>query len=647
MLDARDAEELFERASAPLFSADWADYLGPEIDPEIPGLRAPDRFADAVFRLIGKLRDAQIDPDAFLTLAQRGAAAFYANPPNLTAPALLYATKDEHRPALVASTSELDRQRRRELDLAKVIAKLYRSYLDEQVARGCLTATDALAEATRLLDEHPAIAKRTRERFRIALVDDAHDLHPGEFRFLQALFGKALFGVTAAGDPDAATQTFAGARPERVWNAAATTIRLATSHRVPAQIAGVARALLDGTEGTAAPSGTGVRIHRATTLPNEAAFVAEQIAGLIAAGTPPERIALTHRSLRGLRAFEDALLARDIPIVLAGDGALFERRDALDALALLWSVADPFRHAWLLRALQLPLTGLSDATLATLCGEPTSPQAPLFDLPLPDITDGTRRWDRRRDVRLGMNVLRGDRDDDLPGDARERLRAFRARREEWQAYAARADVPSAAEAIVRDSGISAARSGETSAQHLLRVRIVDALLAVIARYAQRTFTGDLAGALEYCERIASASLGPVFTAEDDARDVVVAAIEHIKHRRFSHVFVVDVRAGSFPPYYVPDAFLFSPTHGMIPKDNVGDAQTARTAKFTWYQFQAKLRETYGREDRRALAVAMQRADESVTISASGKATRAVAAPEFVSELLAMRPALPVLGAPAC
>ncbi|MGD0471596.1 MAG: UvrD-helicase domain-containing protein [Candidatus Velthaea sp.] len=636
-IDPYDAEEIFERAIAPLFSADWNEFLGPDIDPEIPGLRAPDRFAAAVLRLIRKLRAAQIGPDAFYAAALRGATAFYANPPNLSAPALLFATKDEHRGALAVGASELERQRRRELDLAKIITKVYRSYLDELVLHGCLTPADAVAEATRLLDEHPALARTYRRNFRIALVDDAQDLPTGEFRLLTAIFGTALAGVTVAGDPQAATETFAGARPERVFGAAAVTLALQANYRVPAQIAAVVDVLLDPQHAPAVPSGDAVQLHRAATPLDEAAFVADSIAGQIAAGTPPGRLAVVHRSLRSLAAYEDALVARDIPIALQGDAALFVRHDALDALALLWSTVDPFAHAWILRVLQLPLLALNDASLAILCGEPASAQALLFDLP-PDETDGSRRWDRRRDLRLGTNVVRGDRDADLAPEVRDRLIAFRTRRASWQRLAQTAGVAQAAAAIVNDGGMHERRPNETGARARRRSAVVGALLATIARYAARNRDTGLAAALAYCERIARGESGPILS--DDAADaVVVGSIDAVKARRFERVYVVDVRAGSFPPYYVPDAFLFSPTYGMIPKDSVGDALTARTAKFTWYAHQAKLRENYSREDRRALAVALGRADVAVTVSASGRPTRGVAAPELLVELQALRPQL--------
>ena len=97
-------------------------------------------------------------------------------------------------------------------------------------------------------------------------------------------------------------------------------------------------------------------------------------------------------------------------------------------------------------------------------------------------------------------------------------------------------------------------------------------------------------------------------------------------RRFDHVFVVDASAGSFPPYYVPDAFLFSTTYGMIPKDSAGDTVAARTAKFTWYEHHAKPRAAYVREQRRLFANALGRADVSVTVTAQRPRRRAASPP---------------------
>ncbi|MDQ6932794.1 MAG: hypothetical protein M3160_06425 [Candidatus Eremiobacteraeota bacterium] len=69
MIDEVDAANLFARAAAPLFSMEWAEFLDAALDPEVPGLRAPQRFCLAAFHLIRKLRDADIAPAEFLRSA--------------------------------------------------------------------------------------------------------------------------------------------------------------------------------------------------------------------------------------------------------------------------------------------------------------------------------------------------------------------------------------------------------------------------------------------------------------------------------------------------------------------------------------------------------------------------------------------------
>jgi superfamily I DNA/RNA helicase len=631
-LEPDEIEEIFERAAAPLFSAEWAEYLGADIDPEISGLRTPDRFASAVLRLIVKLRDAGISPDTMLAHALRGASAFYGKPPNFADPGLLFATKDEYRSSLLVGPAELERQHRREIDLAKIVAKLYRSYIDELVRHGCLSAGDAVAEATRLLGEQPPLAAAYRERLAFAIVDDAHDLRSGEVRMLQALFGAKLRAVTFAGTLQSAIHNFAGARPEATFKLATTTIELPAGTLVPPAIAACAHAIATGSVAPQTVAAAEVRVHRAADRDAEVAFVTQSVAGLIAAGTPAARIAVVHRTARTLAAYEDALVDAGVPVALYGDIDLLARPEAGDALAALWVAVDPYRHAWLLRMLALPMLALGDITLGALCGEPANPQAVLFPLPVAE-PEGDRRWDRRRDVRLAMNVLRGERDHDLSPLARERIVAFRERRSAWAAHARDAGT-SAARAIVEDAGLYAARPNETTARAARRAFIVDAVLALIGRYAARHPGGPLEDALEMLARIAPAERGPLVHGRDGT-GVFAGSIDRSGPRRFDHVFAVDARAGSFPPYYVPDAFLFSPSHGMVPKDAAGDAPAGRTAKFTWYSHQTKLKEAYAREHRRLLALAMSRADAGVTVSASGRATRGIGAPEFAAELRAM------------
>ena len=90
-IDDVRASQHFERAGAALFALEWTEFAD-ELDPEITGLRAPERFSAAAFRLIRKLRASLISPEDFKALGLRGATTFYARPPNLASADLIMET---------------------------------------------------------------------------------------------------------------------------------------------------------------------------------------------------------------------------------------------------------------------------------------------------------------------------------------------------------------------------------------------------------------------------------------------------------------------------------------------------------------------------------------------------------------------------
>ncbi|MBV8601030.1 MAG: ATP-dependent helicase [Candidatus Eremiobacteraeota bacterium] len=628
-IDDVDAEAHFEQAAASLFSLEWVELVEPELgdapslDYEIAGLRAPERFAQAAYRLIRKLRGANISPERFLEIARRKATEWYANPPNLANPDLLFSTAEKYRDSLDVNPAELERQRRRELDLAKILAGTYERYVVDAEERGCLSETDAVAEATRVLQSLPDAAANARARYPLAFVDDAQDLTLGELAFLQAMYGEGLDGVTLAGDPDQATRTFAGARPERVF-ACGNALELACDDALVA----AAQEVLHR-KAVLANVGDRLRVYRAGTQEAEARFIAREIAAELRAGTRPESIAVLVRSLRLARPYIAALLETGISIRLFGDLDLLANPCVEDALSLLWAAQDPFRHDWLLRAMQTPTLRLSDATLVTLCGEPPQPQAALFAEV--EGEDENPSPAREREVRLAQNVMRGDRDADLEAEARERLERFRSNCARWKALFATVPLEDAARVVFVEGGLFADDAGSNAAQNAYRRDILERLLERIAIFARADRTRTLGDALAYLERIAT-SEWPQCDAGTDGAGVVVAAIEAIKGRSYDAVFVPGLRAGTFPPYWVPDAFVFTTGFGMIPKDNVGDARAARTAKFTWYMHNAKVREHHAAEHRRLLYCAMTRAEERLTLSAWGTPTKGTAAPELLAEI---------------
>ena len=636
IIDDVRAVLLFETAAEPLLGLEWSEFLESDVDPEVPGLRAPARFLDAAFRLFCKLRDARMTPEHFLESARRGAAQFYAKPPNLAHSELLYYTKDSHRSSLDADAAELQRQYRRELDLAKILAKLYRSYLDHPVRAGCLTPRDAVAEAANLLEAQAELARGMRERYPQIFVDDAQELTLGELQFLQAAYGEMLDGVTFAGDADSATGAFHGARPDRVFALAGDRVQMTDQLRSPYAV-DVACRHLSGTPGTPPVSidpSIGLTLFRATTRRAEAQFLAERTIELLAGGAAHDDIAILFRSVGNVRAYCDALLERNVCVQVIGDLNLFSEPEALDALAVLWLVHDPFRHEYLLRVLSGPSLALSDATVYLLCGEPADSQTLLFAQD-ESTQSQTRsgRWDPKRDLRLGWNVLRGDRDAELSAVALARLNALRAKRSTWLEAMCRLSLPDLVRLVWSEGLAPVAPAGSASAAY--QQQTLARLHERVVRFSNENPDASLGEFLEYAQSRMESRFEALESTEHPGA-VRVMSIDAARGREFEHVLLPNVRAGAFPRWYAPDAFLYSPSLGMIAKENVGDARAARTAKFTYYMFRTKAREAYNREERRAFVYALRRARKSVLVTASERATRGVTAPEFLAELQAAR-----------
>ncbi len=635
IIDEVRAAALFHAVGAELFSLEWTELLGAEIDPEITGLRAPEFFADAAFRLIRRLRAALVSPAEFRTLSLRGATEFYGNPPNLADASLLMDTPEKYRASLRVSPAELERQRGREIDLIKVLTRLYESYVGSLVARGCMTEVDAVYEATRFLGSEADAAARVRGRLRHAAIDDAQDLSTGQIALLKAIYGERLAGVTLAGDAAQETRAFAGARGKQLLRTAAEKIELCEQYRCPPAIVRVAEIATKASRVQPPPAGvSAVELYRADTLADEARYVAETIATLLARGVAPGRIAVITRNLRSAHPFAGALLARNVPLDVAGEASLYEFPATADALGALWAFVDPYRHDWLLRNLESPWLSLSDASIGVLCGEASDPQELLFDMPSEEVDETRRRWDRRRDLRLARNVLRGDVDAELPAEARERLAEFRAALLRWEQLERSLTLPALAQTILAETTL-AALAGDARG-NFARACVVR-LLREIDAFARRLPLATLGDFLESAEESAAADADLLTLDPVAANCVMLLDVEAAKGREYEHVFILDARAGAFPRYYTPDTFLFTPRFGMLPKENVGDeARASRTAKFTYALHSLDVREKYNEEERRAFACAALRARERLYVSASGRPTKARSTPEILEELLAAR-----------
>ncbi|NNM98295.1 MAG: ATP-dependent helicase [Candidatus Eremiobacteraeota bacterium] len=598
-IDEPSAYGVFERAAAELFAGTWPPQDS-SIETEVAELRSPERFLEHAWTLVQRLRRAEIAPGDVIERAAQGATAFYAHPPNLSSPTLLSYLNDAARSSLDVDAEELLRQHRREIDLAKILAELYARF--ESSISGDLLADRcaALSRATLWLQANVDASTRGEFSFDAILVDDAEHCDERMHDFLNALALGSRQPLTLACNEAGAHRPLQGARIERLAGGTALT-------EPPATVA------------AAVPP----TVERCTNRDTEAQRTASWIAERIAAGTAPEESTVLLRDLDDAVRFEEALHERGIATARAGQCNLFRRRDVLDAFALLCWIADPFAHDALLRILEGRRMALSDATIATLCGKAASAQDSLFG-----AGERAKDDDRPKALRLGDNILSGAVDPLLGDLARERvswLRTFHGRGREIIGTMPLLD----AIAALWDEGL--APWGEpTDARERSRRVALEALQARIAECDAGDGLSALRALCEHLRRVAKRERTEIPYSRREGF-VTIAEIDAVIGISFEAVAIPSLQAGAFPAYYVPPAFLFTPTYGLAARENAGGLKSTRAAKHAYVHYRYKLRERHIEQERRLFAYARSRARTALLLTASGRPTRGINTPEFLEE----------------
>ena len=86
-------------------------------------------------------------------------------------------------------------------------------YWSEKTRMRVVDYADLIERAAKLVEEHPEIAKRVADRYRVVLLDEYQDTNPAQREMLRGLFAGG-YSVTAVGDPDQTIYEWRGASLE-------------------------------------------------------------------------------------------------------------------------------------------------------------------------------------------------------------------------------------------------------------------------------------------------------------------------------------------------------------------------------------------------------------------------------------------------
>ena len=260
----------------------------------------------------------------------------------------------------------------------RTVAKVYTKYESILERNAALDFDDLLLRTVKLLQQHRDVCDQLRERFQYVMIDEYQDTNHAQFMIANALAAEHQ-NIMCTGDPDQSIYGWRGANIQNILEfeahyPAAQVVRLEQNYRSTKRILAAADALIVNNRGrrhkslwTDNATGEPVQIVTCADERQEASWVATEFQRLrdevrIAWG----QMAVFYRMNSLSRVMEETLRQAGIPYQIARGTAFYDRKEIKDAVAYLRVVANPADEVNLLRVINTPARGISNASVKAL-----------------------------------------------------------------------------------------------------------------------------------------------------------------------------------------------------------------------------------------------------------------------------------------
>ncbi|MEP6634608.1 MAG: DNA helicase II, partial [Luteimonas sp.] len=415
-----------------------------------------------------------------------------------------------------------------------VMLRSYALYQERCDRAGLVDFAEILLRAHELLRDTSALLAHYRQRFGQILVDEFQDTNSIQYAFVRVLAGDSG-QVFVVGDDDQAIYGWRGAKVENVQRflhdfPGAQTIRLEQNYRSSANILNAANAVIAHNPArlgkrlwTDSGDGEPVDLYAAYSEIDEAAFVVERIRQWVRDGGSHGESAILYRSNAQSRAFEEALLAEQIPYRVYGGVRFFERAEIKDTLAYLRLVANRADDAAFERAVNTPTRGIGERTL-----------------------DEVRKRARGDGVSLWEAAIRVSREHTLAARARNALAGFMALIDALAGEIPDLPLKDKIDHVLASSGLREHYDKESKGSIDSRVDNLDELVSVASRFVK----GDDEEAAALSELVAFLAYAALEAGEGQAQagedGVQLMTLHSAKGLEFPLVFLAGMEEGLFP-----------------------------------------------------------------------------------------------------
>ncbi|OGV69164.1 MAG: hypothetical protein A3K19_15425 [Lentisphaerae bacterium RIFOXYB12_FULL_65_16] len=291
----------------------------------------------------------------------------------------------------------------------ETVQAIYQLYEDTLRQMNAVDFDDLLILTVRLLEEVPHLRDIYHSRFRYVLIDEYQDTNTVQYDLLKLLTGPTR-NVHLTGDPDQSIYSWRGAdfrNINRFLNdfPDALLVRLEQNYRSTQTVLTAANELIrhnseriDKELFTDNGAGVPIRVVRAPSEREEAAWVAERVVTLRLQGIGLSDMAVFYRTNAQSRAFEEVLMRVGIPYQILGGIRFYERKEVKDLLAHLKLLVNPRDIISLERIVECRPTGVGQKTLADLIALANRRNEPVFTvLQRPDFVE---QYDGRVSAKL-------------------------------------------------------------------------------------------------------------------------------------------------------------------------------------------------------------------------------------------------------
>jgi DNA helicase-2/ATP-dependent DNA helicase PcrA len=416
-------------------------------------------------------------------------------------------------------------------DYDLVASEVFPRYQAALRAQRAVDFDDLIALPVELLQREAALREKYQARFSHLLVDEYQDTNRCQLELLKLLAGERK-NVCAVGDDDQAIYGWRGAEVKNILRferhfPGAREVRLEQNYRSTGRILACANGVIAKNPQrkakrlwTAAGEGEPVRVAAFPGEEEEARHVADAIVRGRNEGRPWSHFAVLYRLNAQSRPIEEALREAQVPHVVRGGPAFFDRAEVRDLLAWCKTCDEPEDEISLARIVNVPARGLGDATLERL-----------------------HAWAVERSLPLHQALRRAGEVEGLPRGAADRALAFVDLLDRYRFAFERQPVAEVARRLVEEIDLYAhARAGVKSAEAAQRrVDALESVLRSLTGWAQRTTRKPTLG-----NWLAKLALDTREEEPDEGEGVTLLSLHAAKGLEFPVVFLIGLEDDLLP-----------------------------------------------------------------------------------------------------